>query len=367
VDPVGGADLRAWYRGKRVFLTGHTGFKGAWLAAWLADAGASVTGYALAPEGAGPNLFDAARVGDGIVSVIGDIRDRERLAAALREADPELVFHLAAQSLVRRSYAEPVETYDVNVMGTVRLLDALRPLRSLRAAVVVTSDKCYENRNLSRGYREDDPMGGHDPYSSSKGCAELVTSALRRSYFAAGRAAVASARAGNVIGGGDWAEDRLVPDLMRAAAAGASTPIRRPDAVRPWQFVLEPLRGYLVLGRALAEHGQAYADGWNFGPDDADAVSVREVVGRIRRSWNRVTAEFAEVPAGVHEAHFLTLDSRKARTQLDWRPALDLDETLGMTVEWYRAYYEDPSRAPALVREQLHDYERRVAGAGRSA
>lgn len=358
------ADLRAWYRGRRVFVTGHTGFKGAWLSAWLTEAGAEVTGYALAPEGDAPSLFAAARIGEAVTSVIADIRDRARLDAALREARPELVFHLAAQSLVRRSYAEPVETYDVNVMGTVHLLDALRSLPSARAAVMVTSDKCYENRDLPRGYREDDPMGGHDPYSSSKGCAELVTSAMRRSYFERGPLAVASARAGNVVGGGDWAEDRLVPDLMRAAAAGRTTPIRRPDAVRPWQFVLEPLRGYLMLGRALAEEGRPFAEGWNFGPDD-DAVAVRDVVHRIRGTWDRVAVEFAPVLEGVHEARFLTLDSRKARERLDWQPALTLDETLEMTVGWYRAYYEHPSRAAALVREQLHDYERRIEGAGR--
>ena len=208
-------------------------------------------------------------------------------------------------------------------------------------------------------------MGGHDPYSSSKGCAELVTSAMRRSYFGSGGAAVASARAGNVIGGGDWAEDRLIPDLMRAAESGATTAIRRPDAVRPWQFVLEPLRGYLMLGRALVEQGEAFAQGWNFGPDDADAVPVRTVAERILSRWDRVSPTFAEVPHGVHEARFLTLDSTRARERLDWHPVLSLEETLDMTVDWYRSYYEDPSRARTLVREQLHDYERLVESAGR--
>ena len=352
--------LREWYRAKRVFVTGHTGFKGSWLAAWLRDAGATVTGYALPPTDT-PNLFEAARIADGITSIVGDIRESRAMEAALRSASPEIVFHLAAQSLVRRSYREPVETYDTNVMGTVRLLDAARRLPTLRAVVVVTSDKCYENQGLDRGYAENDPMGGHDPYSSSKGCAELVTSALRRSFFGGSTAAVASARAGNVIGGGDWAEDRLIPDIARAAAAGQPVLVRNPEAVRPWQFVLEPLRGYLMLGRALVDCGDAYAEAWNFGPHDADAVAVRELVQRIRDRWNRVAVQFPTEPSGPHEASYLTLDCAKARSRLAWEPVLNLNDAVEMTFEWYRAFHADPSSAPTLIQRQLATYARRVA------
>jgi CDP-glucose 4,6-dehydratase len=355
--------LREWYRGQRVLLTGHTGFKGSWLTAWLRDAGAEVTGYALAPEVGTPSLFDLARLSDGIESVIADIRDRPALDAALRRARPSIVFHLAAQSLVRRSYAQPVETFDVNVTGTAQLLDALRAVPSARAVVVVTSDKCYENRDLERGYREDDPMGGHDPYSASKGCQELVAAAYRRSFLADAGVAVATARAGNVVGGGDWSPDRLMTDLMIAAASGRSCVVRNPDAVRPWQHVLEPLRGYLMLGRALAESGSEYAEGWNFGPALSDAVAVRELVGRMTAAWPRVRAELATAHDGPHEARLLRLDNGKARDRLGWNPALTLDETVDLTVDWYRAVHEDPAAAAPMTLHQLHDYEHRASGA----
>ncbi len=355
--------LREWYRGRRVLVTGHTGFKGAWLTAWLRDVGATVVGYALPPERGRESLFEAAAIGDGVQSIFADVRDEAALAGALRAAAPELVFHLAAQSLVRRSYADPVATYATNVMGTVHLLNAVRPVGTVRAVVVVTSDKCYDNRALPRGYCEDDAVGGHDPYSSSKGCAELVTTAMRRSFLDSAAAAVASARAGNVIGGGDWATDRLVPDLMRGATTGERTPVRCPDAVRPWQFVLEPLRGYLLLGRALVECGQRFAEAWNFGPDADGAVPVRDVVQRMAVAWDRVAADFAPEVGGPQEAQLLVLDSAKAATRLDWRSALTLRETVDLTVGWYRAFYDDPSRAGALVREQLLAYERRVDGA----
>ena len=353
-----------WYRGRSVFVTGHTGFKGSWLATWLRAAEASVTGYALPPEAGRPNLFELAGVSEGIDSVLADVRDRDRLDAALRAAQPEIVFHLAAQSLVRRSYSDPVTTFDTNVMGTVQLLDLVRGLGSVRAVVVVTSDKSYENRDLERGYREDDPMGGHDPYSASKGCQELVTASFRRSFLSANGIAIASARAGNVIGGGDWSENRLVTDLMLAAAADRSCLVRHPDAVRPWQHVLEPLRGYLMLGQGLVERGEEFAEAWNFGPDLNDAVSVRDLVARMTTAWPRLRAELSDVADGPHEARLLRLDNAKAGARMGWRPALSLDETVAFTVEWYRAVHENPRVARPMMLDQLHEYERRVSGAG---
>jgi CDP-glucose 4,6-dehydratase len=358
-DPVG-----EWYRGRRVFVTGHTGFKGSWLATWLRSAGARVTGYALPPEPGRPSLFELAGVADGIDSVLADVRDRARLDATLRAARPEVVFHMAAQSLVRRSYAEPVPTFETNVVGTAQLLDLVRGVDTVRAVVVVTSDKSYENRDLERGYREDDPMGGHDPYSASKGCQELVTAAFRRSFLTEAGIPTASARAGNVIGGGDWSEDRLVTDLMIAAAGDRACVVRNPDAVRPWQHVLEPLRGYLMLGRALVERGEEFAEGWNFGPDLDDAVPVRDLVARMTAAWPRLRTELSGRSDGLHEARVLRLDNHKARTRLGWQPALTLDETVELTVDWYRAVHENPGAARAMMLDQLHEYERRVRGAG---
>jgi CDP-glucose 4,6-dehydratase len=352
--------LSEWYRGRRVFLTGHTGFKGAWLLAWLREAGALVTGYALPPEADRPNLFVLAGLADGIDSVLADVRDRSALEGALAASEPEVVFHLAAQSLVRRSYTEPVATFDTNVMGTANLLDALRRRPSVKSVVVVTSDKCYENQDLERGYVESDPMGGHDPYSASKGCQELVTAAFRRSYLASAGIAAATARAGNVIGGGDWSEDRLVTDLMVAAAEGRSCAIRNPDAVRPWQHVLEPLRGYLMLGRALHEHGADVAEGWNFGPSLAEAVPVRELFARMSAAWPRLRADLGASVPGPHEARLLRLDNSKARERLGWSPALSLDETVDWTVAWYRAVHENPASARAMLHRQLDDYRRRT-------
>ncbi len=349
--------LRDWYRGQRVFVTGHTGFKGSWLTSWLVEAGAVVTGYALPPEGRRASLFELARVSDGIESIFADIRDRARLDAAIRSTAPTIVFHLAAQSLVRRSYAEPVSTFDTNVIGTAHLLDAVRAVDSVKAVVVVTSDKCYENRDIDRGYREDDPLGGHDPYSASKGCQELVASAFYRSFLLARGVAVATARAGNVIGGGDWSDDRIVPDLMIAAAEGLPALIRRPEAVRPWQHVLEPLRGYLMLGRALVEHGITFAGPWNFGPALTDAVSVRELTRRIATQWPDVRADFADVERGPHEAHLLRLDNGKAAERLGWTPLLSLDDTVELTTSWYRAVHADASAAQHMTQVQLRQYD----------
>lgn len=359
--------LREWYSGRRVLVTGHTGFKGSWLATWLRDAGSRVTGYALEPEAGRPSVFVLGSVSDGMDSVIGDVRDRDALSAAFERSRAEIVFHLAAQSLVRRSYAQPVETFATNVVGTANLLDVARAQSAVRAIVVVTSDKCYENLDVDRGYREDDAMGGHDPYSASKGCQELVAAAFRRSFFSASSASVATARAGNVIGGGDWSEDRLVADIMLAAAAGRRAAIRNPDSVRPWQHVLEPLRGYLMLGRALVDHGPTFAEAWNFGPALTDAVPVREVVSRMTAAWSRVATDVVRDAAGPHEARLLRLDNSKAAARLGWTPALSLGDTIDLTVDWYRAVYDNPASARAMLERQIRDYEQRVAAARRVA
>jgi len=327
----------SFWRGKRVFVTGHTGFKGAWLALWLSDLGAEVTGYSLPPP-TDPSLFGVARVRGRVRHMDGDVRDEAALARAVRESSPDIVFHLAAQSLVRLSYDEPVATYATNVMGTVNLLEAVRRSEGVRAVVCVTSDKCYENRETPRPYREDDPMGGYDPYSGSKGCAELVTSAYRRSFFGvAGAAAIATARAGNVIGGGDWAKDRLVPDLLNGFAVGARPLIRFPSAVRPWQHVLEPLAGYLRLAEALWDGVSGAADGWNFGPDETDARPVGWIADRLAALWGEGAAWERTGEPQPHEAHVLRLDCTKARRELGWRPVWALDEALRRTVAWRRA------------------------------
>ncbi len=324
----------AFWRSKRVFLTGHTGFKGGWLAIWLARLGAGIHGFSLAPP-TRPSLFEVAGVENVLAShVIGDIRDGDALGDALAAAEPEIVFHMAAQPLVRLSYDEPVETYATNVMGTVNLLEAVRRCDSVRTIVNVTSDKCYENREWDRPYREDDAMGGYDPYSSSKGCAELVAQAYQRSFFGEGKW-LASARAGNVIGGGDWAVDRLLPDFFRAIDAGETLSIRSPDAVRPWQHVLEPLCGYLKLAEALYRNGEDYCGGWNFGPDAGDTWPVRKIVDYLLPDGDGVDITNAEQP---HEAKMLTLDSAKAKARLDWRPVWDVGHALAMTTEWHRRW-----------------------------
>lgn len=346
-----------FWKSKKVFLTGHTGFKGSWLALWLLSMGAEVCGYALDPP-TDPSLYRLLGLDGELKSVRGDVRDLAALQSAMRDFQPEIVIHMAAQPLVRLSYQSPVETYAVNVLGTVHLLEAVRNTPSVRSVVVVTSDKCYENQEWPWPYREHEPMGGHDPYSSSKGCAELVTAAYRRSFFHSnGRGghpvAVASARAGNVIGGGDWALDRLVPDIMRAWGANdaASEPviIRNPEAVRPWQHVLEPLAGYLTLAERLFADGAAFAEGWNFGPADSDARPVSYLVSELARLWGAGAAWQCVEPEKIHEAHLLRLDSSKARAQLGWTPRWSLDETLANTVEWYKAFYSgEPVRALTL-------------------
>ena len=354
------ASLSDWYRGRRVYVTGHTGFKGSWLVAWLREAGAIVTGFALPPEADRPALFRDAALHVGIDSQFGDILDSSRLSASLASAAPEIVFHLAAQSLVRRSYREPVQTMAANVIGTAHLLEAVRAARSARAVIVVTSDKCYENDGSGRPISEDAAMGGHDPYSASKGCAELVTAAWRRSFLAPSGVAVATARAGNVFGGGDWGEDRLIPDLVTSVSQGELAVLRNPDAVRPWQYVLEPLHGYLLLGRALIERGEEVAEGWNFGPDAADALTVRDIARRFSDVWGRTLVSEAAVSGALHEAPTLRLDASKAVARLGWKPILTLDQALATTAMWYRDAFDEPAAIAALVRRHLADFTDRL-------
>lgn len=351
----------AGWRGRRVFITGHTGFKGSWLALWLADLGAEVTGYAL-PAASGSSLFEGARVSELIRHVEGDVRDLAQLEAALDAARPEVVFHLAAQALVRPSYESPIETYATNVMGTAHLLDACRRVSGLRAVVCVTSDKCYENREWVWPYRESDPMGGYDPYSSSKGAAELVISAYRQSFFCADRSAlIASVRAGNVIGGGDWAVDRLVPDIIRAMTAGERPLIRSPNSVRPWQHVLEALRGYLMIAERLFAGETQIATGWNFGPADDDARPVSWIVERMLAEWGAVGWDAPATPQ-PHEATLLRLDCSKARSELGWRPAMNLHEALAKVVAWHRDVSEGADPRTVCL-NQLNEF-RAVVSSG---
>lgn len=346
---------REFWHGKRVFLTGHTGFKGGWLALWLADMGAEVHGYALAPPTV-PNLFTVANLQDHLAnSTIADIRDAAALAQAIQTAQPDVVFHLAAQPLVRYSYAAPVETYAVNVMGTVNLLEAVRQTPSVKAVVNVTTDKCYENREWVWPYRENEAMGGFDPYSSSKACSELVTAAYRRSFLESAGTHLASARAGNVIGGGDWAVDRLVPDFLRALDAGQVLTIRSPLATRPWQHVLEPLSGYLILAERLFSEGLEFAEAWNFGPDEADARPVQWIVEYLCSQVAEAAWRCDAAPQ-PHEANMLKLDSSKAKAQLGWRPRWNLKAALGKTLAWHQAWKQGLDMA-AISGQQIREYE----------
>lgn len=349
----------AFWRRKRVFLTGHTGFKGSWLSLWLERLGAELTGYALrAPTR--PSLFEQARVARGMHSVTADVRDPSRLRAALRKARPQVIFHLAAQSLVRESYADPIGTYATNVLGTANLLEAARGIDSVRAIVVVTSDKCYDNREQHAAYTEEDALGGRDPYSSSKACAELVTAAYRQSFYADSRAAVASVRAGNVLGGGDWSKDRIVPDALRAFVAGDTLRVRNPAAVRPWQHVLDPLHGYLMLAERLYRDGAAFAGAWNFGPASAGHKPVRWLVDQLVRRWGAAAAWRPDRGPRPHEALLLKLDCAKATKKLRWRARLDLHHTLDWVVDWHRRC-EQGEDARRLSAEQIARFERATA------
>lgn len=348
-----------WHK-KKVFITGHTGFKGSWLSLWLQQLGAVLCGYALSPP-TEPSLFQLAKVGNKMVSLTGDVRDSNVLYQAIQKHRPEIIFHLAAQALVRKSYQDPVGTFASNVMGTVHLLEAARQTDSVRVIVIVTSDKCYENKEWFWGYRETDPMGGFDPYSCSKGCAELITSAYRNSYFKPSssvhpRVAVATARAGNVIGGGDWAEDRLVSDIMRSILNHKPVLIRNPDAIRPWQHVLEPLNGYLLLAEKLWENGNEFSGGWNFGPADHDIVPVGILTRQIIDLWGHGAKWVCHQGEHPHEAHYLRLDSSKARLKLGWQPVLTLAETLQWIVEWYQVYTQNQEMQPITL-EQIRRFK----------
>lgn len=353
----------AFWAGRRVLVTGHTGFKGAWLTLWLARLGARVTGFALAPD-TRPNLFDlVAR--DRADTRLADVRDLDALKRCMADAKPEIVLHLAAQALVRPSYADPVGTYATNVMGTVHLLEAVRGCASVQAVVIVTSDKAYENREWVWAYREGEAMGGHDPYSNSKGCAELVARAYRSSFFGPGGhpARIGSARAGNVVGGGDWSRDRLIPDIVRAFGERRSVEIRAPHATRPWQHVLEPLSGYLRLAESLAgADGADFSEGWNFGPADADCQPVARVVDRLAETWGMGAAWHLSAGPHPHEATFLKVDASKARARLGWDRRLRLDEALAWTSQWYRAQGEGAAAAD-LTLDQIARYEARGSAA----
>lgn len=347
-----------FWKGKRVFITGHTGFKGSWLSLWLQNSGALICGYSLAPPTT-PSLFELARVCENMESIHGDIRDREAVATAVEKTRPDIVLHLAAQPLVRLSYQDPVGTFDTNVMGTVNVLEAVRRVNSVKVLLCITSDKCYQNREWLWGYREEDAMGGHDPYSSSKGCSELVVSAYRQSFFAAHNStSIATARAGNVIGGGDWAQDRIVPDVMKAFMQSEQVVVRNPDAIRPWQHVLEPLHGYLKLVEQLWDHGSSFAEGWNFGPNDSDAKTVGWLVENLSRLWADGSGWMNDTAGGhPHEATYLKLDCSKAKMLLKWSPVLNISKALEMTVEWYRAFNHHQNMREMTL-HQIASYER---------
>ena len=356
--PAAAAGFEAAIAGERVLLTGHTGFTGGWLTLWLSALGCKVTGLALAPK-TQPNLFTAANVGDHVQSRIGDIRDPAVVTRTFAEAEPSIVFHLAAQPLVSHSFAAPLETFATNVIGTANVLEAARNMPGVKAVVCVTTDKVYADRDRRGGYRECDRLGGKDPYSASKACAELVADCYRSSMAARGNGLlVATARGGNVIGGGDWSEDRIVPDFVRAVSAGRPLILRNPAAVRPWQHVLAVVHGYLQLASRLLEGRADAASAWNFGPPDEEAFSVAVLIERVAAGWRR--PEVRHTPGNFPETRFLNIDSTRARQLLDWRPPLRFDEAVTLTAEWYRDFHARPSSAPALTARQIEDYRRRL-------
>lgn len=340
-------DLKEMYNGKRVLVTGHTGFKGSWLLIWLKSLGAEVIGYSLEPH-TEPSMFKVCKLESKVISIIGDIRDYSKLHKVIEEYKPDIIFHLAAQALVRHSYKEPIETYETNIMGTVNLLEAAKGSESVKSVVVITTDKCYENKEWVYGYRETDPMGGYDPYSSSKGCAELIVSSYRNSFYREKGIALSSVRAGNVIGGGDWSEDRLIPDFIRSVLKDESISVRNPLATRPWQHVLEPLSGYLQLGALMLKDIKNYSSGWNFGPRDTDVISVTEVLNHCINTLGKGSINI-EKGDFLHEANLLKLDISKASNYLRWSPVYNVEECVEKTMSWYKKYYE-------LGKEDMYTY-----------
>jgi CDP-glucose 4,6-dehydratase len=347
-------DQKFW-QGKRVFLTGHTGFKGSWLSLWLVSLGVEVKGYALSPP-TSPSLFNEAKIDSIVDSKIGDIRDQDALHKSMTEFNPDILIHMAAQPLVRYSYDAPVETYEVNVIGAVKVLEVARSCPNLKAIVNITTDKCYENDGRSKGYKESDPMGGYDPYSSSKGCAELVTSSYRRSFLQGQGIGLASVRAGNVIGGGDWADDRLIPDILRSFEKSESVVIRNPKATRPWQHVLEPLSGYLILVQKLYKDQKKYAEGWNFGPNEKDVKPVDWILDKMIFKWPDASWRL-DVNSSPHEADFLKLDISKAKSKLGWSPIWELSYTLEKIIAWHQAWLNKEDMQAVCLAE-IKEYTR---------
>jgi CDP-glucose 4,6-dehydratase len=344
-----------FWQGKKVLITGHTGFKGGWLSLWMKHLGADVVGYSLKPP-TSANLFVAANIANEINSIEGDVRNERQLSQVIKQFQPEIVFHMAAQSLVRKSYDDPVVTFESNVMGTVHVLNAIRFSDKTRVVINVTSDKCYENKEWPWGYRENDPLGGSDPYSASKGCAEIITGAFRHSFYTQKGIHLASVRAGNVIGGGDWAKDRIIPDIIRSCVNGQSPIIRNPHAIRPWQHVLEPLNGYITLAETLWNSGEEFAAGWNFGPKEENILTVGQLTEKVLNLWGTDLEWFYDKSSHLHEAQMLRLDCSKAKSLLGWIPKLNIEQTLEWTVNAYKLYHEG-YKMKTIVMEQIKAYE----------